>query len=131
VATASEEDWALLRTMNEEFARIQDDLLYSDFYPLTDFSLDNDVWMALQFDRPAAGSGVVLVFRRHDAQVPTMRFALQGLVAGGKYRIENFDERGTELLSGARLMLRGLELSLPDAPASAIVRYVRQSGGSA
>ena len=76
--------------------RIQDDLLYSDFYPLTEYSLENDVWMALQFDRPAAGSGVVLALspapRRRAA---TMRFTLQGLDAGRQYRIENFDRNGT------------------------------------
>ena len=128
--TASEEDWALLRTMNEEFVRIQDDLVYSDFYPLTEFSLEDNVWMAFQFDRPAVSSGVVLVFRRPDAAAATMRFTLHGLDAGRHYRIENFDLSGTELLSGRSLMQQGLEFSL-DAPASAIVRYERQSGGSA
>jgi hypothetical protein len=129
--TASDDDWALLRTMNEEFGRIQDDLLYSDFYPLTEFSLEDDVWMAFQFDRPAPGSGVVLVFRRPDAQATTMRFTLHGLDEGTQYRIENFDLSGSELLSGKRLMQKGLEFSLSNAPASAIVQYQRQSGGSA
>jgi alpha-galactosidase len=130
VGTATDEDWALLRTMNEEFLRIQDDLLYSDFYPLTEFSLENDVWMALQFDRPAAGSGVVLIFRRPHAE-DAMRFLLQGLDAGSRYQIENFDTNTKEVLSGKSLMQKGLELSLPDAPASAILHYERQSGGSA
>ena len=130
-ATASEQDWTLLRTMNEEFVRIQDDLLYSDFYPLTEFSLENDVWMAFQFDRPAAGSGVVLIFRRPDARAATMRFALQGLETDTQYQIENFDLSGKELSSGGSLMRKGLEISLLDAPASAIVHYERQSGGSA
>ena len=129
--TASEEDWALLRTMNEEFVRIQDDLLYSDFYPLTEYSLEDDVWMAFQFDRPAAGSGVVLVFRRPEAQAATMQFILHGLDANSQYRIENFDLGGGELVSGKSLMHKGLEFSLLDAPASAIVHYERQSGGSA
>jgi alpha-galactosidase len=129
--TASEEDWALLRTMNEEFVRIQDDLLYSDFYPLTEFSLGDDVWMAFQFDRPVAGSGVVLVFRRPDAQAATRRFVLHGLDAGRQYRTENFDMSGKKLLSGRSLMHEGLEFSLKDAPASAIVRYERLSGVSA
>ena len=131
VGTASEKDWALLHTMNEEFVRIQDDLLYSDFYPLTEYSLENDVWMALQFDRPAAGSGVVLVFRRPHARAATMRFVLQGLDSGRQYRIENFDRNGSELQYGASLMHRGLEVSLAEAPGSAIVHYERQTGGSA
>jgi alpha-galactosidase len=128
--TASEEDWSLLRTVNEEFVRIQDDLLYSDFYPLTDYSLENDVWMAFQFDRPAVGSGAVLVFRRTDARAATKQFVLQGLDAGAMYRIDNFDLGGTKLFSGKSLMHEGLEVSLSDAPASAIVQYERQSGTS-
>jgi hypothetical protein len=87
--------------------------------------------MAFQFDRPAPGSGVVLVFRRPDAQATTMRFTLHGLDEGTQYRIENFDLSGSELLSGKRLMQKGLEFSLSNAPASAIVQYQRQSGGSA
>ena len=55
---------------------------------------------------------------------------LHGLDAGQHYRIDNFDENGTELLSGRGLMQHGLEISLSDAPASAIVQYERQSGGS-
>ena len=131
VGTANEEDWALLRTMNQEFVRIQDDLLYSDFYPLTEYSLEDDVWMAFQFDRPAAGSGVVLVFRRPSAPAETMRFALHGLDAGGQYRIENFDLGVSEMASGKSLMDKGLEFSRLPAPGSAIVQYERRSGGSA
>ena len=129
--TASEEDWTLLRTMNEEFVRIQDDLLYSDFYPLTEFSLEQDVWMAFQFDRPAAGSGVVLAFRRPHAQAATVRFALHGLDAGSRYQVEDFDVSGKHLMSGESLMNKGLEVSLQEAPGSAIVQYERRSGGSA
>jgi alpha-galactosidase len=131
VATASESDWALLRTMNEEFVRIQDDLLYSDFYPLTGFSLEDDVWMAFQYDRPAAGTGVVLVFRRPHAKAASMRLFLQGLDAGEQYQVENFDLNSKDLRSGSTLMNKGLEFVLSDAPDSAIVHYSRQSGGSA
>jgi hypothetical protein len=53
------------------------------------------------------------------------------LDAGRQYRIENFDVSGRELLSGRSLMHKGLEVSLMDAPASAIVHYERQSGRSA
>lgn len=130
VRTASDKDWALLRTTNKEFVRIQDDLLYSDFYPLTAYSLENDVWMAFQFDRPAAGTGVVLAFRRRHAPTTTMRLTLQGLDAGTQYRIDNFDVSGTKLVSGKSLMGQGLGISLADAPGSAIVQYQRQSGGS-
>jgi len=56
---------------------------------------------------------------------------LHGLDAARQYRIENFDLNGSQMLSGKSLMQHGLELSLLDAPASAIVHYERQPGGSA
>jgi alpha-galactosidase len=127
VHTATEEDWEVLRTANEEFVRIQDDLLYSDFYPLTEYSLEDDVWMALQYDRPASGTGVVLVFRRPKSKAATMHIKLQGLDAGTHYRIDNFDLSGSALHSGESLMHQGLEMALADAPDSAIVQYERQS----
>ena len=55
-----------------------------------------------------------------------MRLILHGLDAGRQYRIENFDVSGQELLGGMSLMRQGLEVSLPDAPSSAIVHYQRQ-----
>jgi alpha-galactosidase len=131
VGTATREDWALLHTMNEEFVRIQNDLLYSDFYPLTDFSLEEDVWMAFQFDRPAAGSGVVLAFRRPHAPQTTMQLVLHGLDAGTDYQFENFDTGDKAVLSGRTAMAKGLTVSLPDAPGSAIVQYGSRSGGPA
>jgi len=125
--TATEEEWAVLKSTNKDFVQIQDDLLYSDFYPLTEYSLENDVWMAFQFDRPDQGSGVVLAFRRPHAKAKTMRLTLQGLDASKHYKIDNFDVSGTGLETGKSLMHKGLEISLSDAPAAAIVQYTRQS----
>ncbi|HWE64027.1 MAG TPA: glycoside hydrolase family 36 protein, partial [Chloroflexota bacterium] len=38
--------------------------LLGDYYPLTPYSIDTNIWMAWQFDRPEAGTGVVQAFRR-------------------------------------------------------------------
>ena len=40
---------------------------YGDYYPLTSYSLENDVWMAWQFDCPELGEGMVQAFRRATA----------------------------------------------------------------
>ena len=37
---------------------------WGDFWPLTPYSLEGNVWMAWQFDWPEAGEGVVQAFRR-------------------------------------------------------------------
>jgi alpha-galactosidase len=125
--TATDRDWAELISMNHDFERIQDDLLYSDFYPLTEFSLKNDAWMALQFNRPDAGTGTVLVFRRPDARARSMRFLLQGLSATATYQVENLDRAGAQSITGQSLSRSGLQVDLPEAPAAAIFRYKVQS----
>ncbi len=40
---------------------------YGDYYPLTSYSLKNDVWMAWQFNCPEQGAGMVQAFRRADS----------------------------------------------------------------
>ena len=98
---------------------------YGDFYPLTSYSLSNDVWAAMQFDRPEAGEGFVEVFRRSHSACETARFKLQGLDAAARYTVNNLDVSGSQDFSGQELMERGLEVQLDHAPGSALVSYKR------
>ena len=122
LATAA--DWQLLRAANEEFLQIKDDLLYSDFYPLTGYSVSLDVWLAFQYNRPARGSGVVEVFRRPGSSSSVGSFRLQGLVADRHYGLKNLITDEVEVRTGASLMKQGLVVRLPRAPDAAIFSYV-------
>ena len=98
---------------------------YGDFYPLTSYSLANDVWGAMQFDRPEVGEGFIEVFRRSRSPYETARFKLQGLDAAARYTVTNLDISGTREFSGQELMTQGLEVRPKHAPESAIVVYRR------
>ena len=125
-ATATEADWAELRRMNEIFGQIKDELLYSDFYPLTPFSLDDDVWLAFQFDRPGVGSGVVQAFRRAGATSTTVTLKLAGLDPDRRYTVELLTgARGTATRTGESLMRPGLTVRLADPGSVAVFRYAR------
>ena len=50
-------DFALLAKMDRQWRQIAERFVLGDFYPLADYSLANDVWMAWQFDRPEIGRG--------------------------------------------------------------------------
>jgi alpha-galactosidase len=126
LSTVTDADWAELRSMNEIFLKIKDDLLYSDFYPLTPFSLDNDVWLAFQFDRPGAGSGAVQVFRRADATSTSVTLKLAGLNPGRRYTVQKLNGAGgTQTATGQSLRQQGLTVSLPEAGSVAVFRYSR------
>ncbi len=116
----------LAQRMLDEWRACAADLL-GDYYPLTPYSLDSDVWMAWQFNSPEAGTGVVQVFRRDDSTITAMRLTLRGLDAGATYELRNFDLAGVMHATGHTLMISGLAVTLAAAPAAATITY-RQVG---
>jgi len=100
-----------------------------DFYPLTPCSLGADVWVAWQFDRPAAGRGVVQAFRRAESIYETARVRLRGLDPAASYRFTDLDRPGeARTMGGADLMAAGLELAISDRPGSAVLTYEKTPG---
>jgi len=96
-----------------------------DYYPLTPYSTENDVWMAWQFDRPDLGAGMVQAFRRPESPYQSARFKLRGLEADARYQIADVDCEGTTEVSGRELMEMGLLVRMTDQPDSAIIIYKR------
>jgi alpha-galactosidase len=124
VVSGSDATMILAKRMMRERRAFADDLL-GDYYPLTPYSLDTNVWMAWQFDRPEAGTGVVQAFRRDTSTVGSMRFKLRGLDAAARYELNNFDVTGSTRAVGHELMTRGLSVRLASAPGAATITYKR------
>jgi len=120
-------DYAFIRRMVAEYRRIARYLM-GDYYPLTGYTLANDVWMAWQFDRPDLGGGVVQAFRRADSIYESARLRLRGLDAGARYELTNLDGGPPQVMSGRELMDQGLPLTLARRPQAATIMY-RQVGG--
>jgi alpha-galactosidase len=95
-----------------ECAKIAPDMLFGDYYPLTPYSLNEDAWIAWQFDRPETGEGCVQAFRHPKSKLPTMKLKLQGLDPSKSYEIWDFDENKRCSYSGKDLMLSGLAITL-------------------
>jgi alpha-galactosidase len=117
-------DYPLLRRMIGEFRRVEPYLL-GDFYPLTPYSLDNDVWMAWQFDRPEMREGMVQVFRRAEHESPTIRVKLRGLKTAAHYSLTSLDPPGKMQLSGKKLMEEGLSVTIDQQPGAVVLVYER------
>ncbi|HEY3324749.1 MAG TPA: alpha-galactosidase [Planctomycetota bacterium] len=101
---------------------------FGDFYPLTSWSFESDVWMAWQFDRPEGGAGVpaggmVEAFRRPQSLYEAARFKLRGLKPDARYSLKNLDiEEETEAL-GSELMEKGLLINIGTQPGAVIIKY--------
>lgn len=97
-----------------------------DFYPLTPYSLANDVWMAWQFDRPETGEGMVQIFRRDACIFRAADLVLRGLDPDARYRITNLDEPAAVFeMTGANLLEHGLPVEISASPGALVFTYQR------
>lgn len=104
--------------------RSTNELLSGDYYPLTGHTVDENAWIGWQFHRPDLGKGMVQLFRRTKSATESARFALWGLEPGANYRIVDLDApEHASVMFGGDLLANGLPVSIPVAPASALLTY--------
>ena len=116
-------DYAALRRLIGQWRELSQNY-YGDFYPLTPWSRDDQVWIAWQFDRPEQGEGMVQAFRRHNSFYRAASLKLRGLEPNARYAVINLDAPATpQKLTGSELMEKGIEVEIPTAPGAAVFSY--------
>jgi len=118
-------DYALMRKLVAEWREVAPNL-YGDYYPLTAWSAEPDVWLAYQFDRPEEGQGVVQAFRRPQSVYEVARFKLRGLEPDARYSLRNFDLPGETEALGKELMEKGLAVTIAEQPGAVIIAYKKK-----
>ncbi len=120
----TELDYPLLHRMIAEFRKVQPYLL-GDFYPLTPYSLQNNVWIAWQYDQPELDGGMIQAFRREECTEESIVLKLGGLDPKASYLLEDLDTGKTEKRTGQELIENGLQIVLKEIPAAALFTYQR------
>ncbi|MCL5097328.1 MAG: alpha-galactosidase [Candidatus Omnitrophica bacterium] len=115
-------DLALLRNLLQEYLSVRP-YLFGDYYPLTPYSLEQDRWMAWQFNRPDLGEGMIQAFRRPSSTEQSAVYRLHGLDPGLTYTVVNLDAPGITQLTGRELMDKGVRITLKVSPDAGIVVY--------
>jgi alpha-galactosidase len=116
-------DYAALRRLIGQWRELSLNY-YGDFYPLTPWSRDDQVWIAWQFDRPELGEGMVQAFRRHNSFYRAASLKLRGLEPEARYAVTNLDAPAARREAvGRELMEKGLDVELPTAPGAAVINY--------
>jgi alpha-galactosidase len=118
-------DWNLYRRLVGQWRQVADDFL-GDYYPLMPYSLQDDQWIAWQFDRPEKGQGMVQAFRRTSGVYESIRCKLHGLEPDAVYTLHNLDLAGTTEMTGRELTESGLPITIKDSPAAAIITYKKK-----
>ena len=113
--------WEKAAQLTDEFLRIRH-YYHGDFYPLTPYSTEKNVWLAFQFHRDDLKSGIVMVFRRSEAETERDHLKLWGLNADSVYEVKFEDSGETLIQTGAEL--RGsLEILIPERRSSRLIIY--------
>jgi alpha-galactosidase len=100
------------------------DCLLGDFYPLVAYQLNEDLWLAWQFDLPERQRGIVQVFRRTASIYESARFKLCGLDPDRVYTVTDLDQRTVrQQLRGRELLECGLLINAPGQPSARIISY--------
>jgi alpha-galactosidase len=116
-------DYAALRRLIGQWREMNPNY-YGDFYPLTTWSRDDQVWIAWQFDRLEQGEGVVQAFRRDKSSYVSARLKLRGLEATARYAVANLDTpTARQELTGSDLTDKGLLVEIHSRPAAAVIVY--------
>ncbi|MBP5274296.1 MAG: alpha-galactosidase, partial [Abditibacteriota bacterium] len=95
---------------------------YGDYYPLTPYSLGNDIWTVFQFHRPAEGKGVLVAYRREDCQQNVVTVCLRDLKKDKTYLLTDIDTGETWSMSGKKLM-KGFKIKRDKKRDSAIITF--------
>ncbi len=115
-------NWDLARKLIGEWRKVAPCML-GDYYPLTPYSLANDVWIGWQFDRPEQGDGVIQVFRRADSIYRQAEIKLRGLDADKAYAVTDLDTDKVTRAKGRELMEQGLTIEIATKPGAALLTY--------
>ena len=122
-------DYDLFRKLIADWRRKAPICLNGDYYPLSTYSLSEELWMVLQFNQPEKGVGYVEAFRRANSPYEAARYELSGLDPKGTYVLQNLDTEEESKRTGEQLMQEGLEVRIPERPGSAIIVYELQTTG--
>lgn len=115
-------DWDLFNKRIAQGRMLQKYLLY-DFYPLTPYTLKNNVWFGWQFNSPEKGVGLVQAFRRADCPDESVQLKLYGLAPDAQYAVTEMDGAEARPFTGKELMDKGLVIRAASAPQAKVFTY--------
>ena len=115
-------DFKALEQLASEWRQVSP-YYYGDYYPLTRYSTEDDVWMAWQYHRQDSGDGMVEVFRRAGSPIEKVRFKLRGTDPAAQYSVRNLGEPGDVRVTGRELAEKGLAVEIKAQAAAVIMVY--------
>lgn len=116
-------DWQRLKKILDQ-RHLYADCYYGDYYPLTPYSLENNVWIAWQFHLGSKGKGFIQAFRREGSDTSTWVLKPQGISTEKEYKFISLVEESQPLIiNGKELSEKGLTITITKKPGAEIILY--------
>lgn len=117
---AKDMNWDLLKQGYDEYQLVRG-YFFSDYYQLTEYSLDKDRWNAWAFYDPETASGYASVYCGEGSSTLTLQLRLKGLEADKTYTVTDLDGLVSVTADGRTLMEQGIPVTVPEKPYCAIL----------
>ena len=97
---------------------------YEDYYPLTEYEdmTPDTIWLAYQLNRPSDGTGIIVAFRRDNAENDSIDVRLGGLDEGAVYEFTDRDT-GEQFSAEGTSLMKGFTLSIKNKRESRLLKY--------
>lgn len=105
-----------------EYKKVRE-YFYSDIYPLSEITAANDIWFAVQYNRPENDDGILQVFKRESSCGVTYCYKLYGLCADKKYLFTDADGGEGVVIDGKTLTECGFEVTIKERRSAKIYFY--------
>lgn len=112
----------------QDFKRLRP-YFYEDYYPLTDYVVMDDQWMAYQLNRPKQDDGIVFAFRRPECQNQSITIRLKGLDQKETYEMF-FEDTGFKMKNTGGELMKGIDITIPEKPGSLLISYKKITSGN-
>ncbi len=110
--------WELIREKIAEWEKLSE-FFYSDFYPLTEYSVKNDVWRAWEYYDEKTDTGAILAFRADNSKEDAKTLKIHAK-PGVNYKVE--DKNGLiDLTVKGEELTAGLEIKLSEPGSSSLI----------
>lgn len=111
-------DW--FREMMLQHAAIKD-CFNGDYYPLTPYSRELNVWCAYELYRPDKEKGFILAFRREECPQDSLHVEIHGLDPNAEYAVKDLDTKEERKVKGSELLKDGYTFHLSEPRSSSIL----------
>ena len=96
---------------------------YGDFYPLTEWSCDEDKWIGWEFYDEEKQGGILQFFRREENEETERVVKVYGVDADKNYLVHDYDTNCETVMTGQSLAEQGIVVKIPDKRSSALIKF--------